>query len=394
MNRGDRDSSRASLYDRLRPRQSTLEQMARQETTPEPARRYDPDRLRVIDGVALTAAGMVGRDGLPDSQIAVMDASLAASESLLVHRVECHAGSVGEPLAHAGERASRLYELTRALLGEALTLLERLPADARFEVIVSMPIEGHSTVLRDMLNASLRGSLAYPRMTGLQLVPDQRDIHDTLAAPAAGGAGHVLWLSVDGVLHAHGIAQLRARHQLATSRYSQGIKPSEAAAALLIRREAEDGCGSDVGYLLKRGQVREHARRADLTRRQRHQTVTELVTSVWPGPGTEEDISPAVVVADCLSLPGLRADLAAGVITRWPDFDLGQQCLCINFHFGWPGTALSALQLVAALASDRSTSGAVVLQLNDDHSSRALALLPAASDGAARAVPEPRHATP
>ena len=190
MNRGDRDSSRASLYDRLRPRQSTLEQMARQQATPAPERHYDPERLRVIDGVALTAAGLVGWGNMPDKQAAVVDTSLAASESLLVHRIDCQFGTLGEPLALQGDRARRLYELARALVGEAMTLLERLPTEAGFEVVVSMPVEGHTTVLRDMLDVSLRGSLAYPRMTGLRLVPDHQDLHDTLATPATGGAGH------------------------------------------------------------------------------------------------------------------------------------------------------------------------------------------------------------
>ncbi|USZ50661.1 hypothetical protein [Halomonas sp. DN3] len=393
MNRGDRDSSRASLYDRLRPRQSTLEQMARQQATPAPERRYDPDRLRVIDGVALTSAGLVGWGNMPDKQAAVVDTSLAASESLLVHRIDCQFGTLGEPLALQGDRARRLYELARALVGEAMTLLERLPTEAGFEVVLSMPVEGHTTVLRDMLDVSLRGSLAYPRMTGLRLVPDHQDLHDTLATPATGGAGHVLWLSIDCVLHAHGIGQLRARQQLATTRNPQGIKPSEAAVALMIQRIAEDGYGGGDGYLLKRGVMLEHNRRTDLTRRQRYQSLAEILARVWPDEGATAGNAPGVVVADSLDLPGRRADLAGALLTLWPELDLGEECRCIDYHFGWPGTALIALQLVVALVGDRSRSGAVLLQLSDDHSSRALALLPASLDSAAQTRLESHYTT-
>lgn len=415
--------SESSIYDRMPLRQSTLRKYAQAQKAAAPApTRYDPERLRVIDGVALTAAGLVGWGSVPAASSPVVDRTLSSTEVLLTHPVALPEAFAGSITALIGEPARRVHELGHALLCEALNLVEPLPAEANVDVYVStaLDIREQAQALCQSLASVLRTS---PRISAVRQASAHEDIHDDsheaihedihdlLAAPESGGASHVLWLSIDTLLHAQGIASLRDRGALASLSDLQGLKPAEASVALLFERVQEDAEPLSAGIWLTRGKTQTYHRHELSTRQQRRQHLRELVAQGWQdgsteslngrgdtpgkrpkdesGGGEQRDLDTGsagapFVVVDHLDVSGDRAVLGSVLMERWPEFELGEDCLSIDAHFGWPGQSAIALSLVVATVElqrrGAQATGALLLTLMDDNRRQTLAL---------RAIAEP-----
>ena len=149
--------SRASIFDLLHQRQAVSEP----QEEPTAARcDYAGDRLRLIDGLALTAAGFIRGGEIPEAPAPELSSTLYGSDGyrLLVHRV-VDTISVDEPrLARCEAKAYRLHQLVQTVVTEALMLLEALPEDSPFDVLLSAPIRSPEAAA--IIQERLRGAIA------------------------------------------------------------------------------------------------------------------------------------------------------------------------------------------------------------------------------------------
>lgn len=384
MNRGDRDSSRASLYDRLRPRQSTLEQMARQQATPAPERRYDPDRLRVLDGVALTSAGLVGWGNVPAPAVPtpLEGVQSPGGNCFLCHKVVDTIPIASSPDGQAiDQKTTRLLELVHSLALEALGLLDKAPKNAisniGFDIAVSLPSDGlvSTHAFLEYIRELLKASSFCQSMGQLICLDNSIGLHAAVAASVL-TRPYILWISADSFCSSSGVVQLEQQSLLASPPRYKGTHPGEACAAVLLQRIEENSSAFQDGWWLVPSVGLHHSARAQQSRRSRLDSMRELINTVS---SALVDSEPSVAIADVGKLPNRVSDVCAALFDHWSHPDAIEDVYFADSFCGWSGSALNAIQIVlaiAALTEKKHAGSALILEVASETTSGAAFLLP------------------
>ncbi|WP_445003719.1 hypothetical protein [Halomonas mongoliensis] len=367
--------SRASIFDLLAERHEP----AVEPQAPAGQRSdYRTDRLRLVDGLALTPAGLVAAGEVPAPARLAQSRELRGPDGfhLLVQAV---AEVVPEPAPRLDAKAQRLQALLQGVLVDALMLLDALPEGEGFDIVLSAPLRtAAAEVVTDGLRRAVAATDLAQGLGELRHLAAGQDPHAALAAPDEGGQGHVLWLVVDSLLNLEDIAALHRRDRLALPTRQAGFYPGEAAVALLMQRVPEGGgdeqAASAPGWWLDAAIRREHPGRGTLGGAARQRLVAELLAQAWPAGEGGEDDPPAFLVVDALGLPGRTQELVGPLLERWPALDIIEQGLGVDTWGGWPGEALTALQLALARAALAPGESALLLGLAEETGTRALTL--------------------
>ncbi|WFF43383.1 hypothetical protein EVC62_18840 [Salinicola endophyticus] len=381
--------SRASIFDLLHQRQVVSEPV---EAPVETRCDYLPDRLRLIDGLALTAAGFIRSGEIPEPATPELSSSLYGADGyrLLVHRVG-DAMSVNEPrLGRLDAKALRLHQLIQTVVIEALMMLEALPEESHFDVLLSAPLRAGEAA--ELVQSRLRDAIAetqYGACLGeVRLAPEGADPHATLDVGEQGGMPYVLWIGVDSLINDSDVGSLRYRDLLARASRGGGLYPGEAVAVLLLQRltPAQEPTAFDSGWYLEAGIRREHAPRATRRDHDKRQALIALLDELWPAaePSSEAEeqtggdetasAAPSRLVIDALGLPGRAVELGGAVVERWPDLDTVDDGLGVDALSGWSGEATRVLPFVLAAAACTPEQHALVLTLHAEQSTQAWAL--------------------
>ncbi|MCE8021899.1 hypothetical protein HOP51_17520 [Halomonas sp. MCCC 1A11036] len=364
----------------------------------EPAGQHDDyrtDRLRLVDGVAVTPAGMVAGGEVPERTVPVVSPVLQGPDGfrLLVHAVK-DVVPVEEPrLARHSAKALRLHALIQTISLDALMLLEALPEGAGFDIVVSAPLRSAEAaeVVIDRLGAMVAASAYAAGLGTLHHSDGGRDPHTVLGVQGAAGQPYVLWIGADSLLDHDDIAGLHRQGLLALASRQAGMFPGEAAYALLVQRIPESGeDGPAPGWWLEAATRLEHPARDTLSLPDRQRLVGDLLARVWPEGEDGEACAPASLVMDTLELPGRVPEVLGPLLERWPALDVIEHGLSVSALCGWPGEALVPLQWVLALASLDPGEDALLLNLAEPNVSHAMALhacAPAATPNEAPPAP-------
>ena len=366
--------AKASIFDLLSQRYEPV--VEPQEPTGQRSD-YRTDRLRLIDGVAVTPAGMVARDEVPERAMPVLSPVLHGPDGfrLLVHAVK-DVMPMSEPrLERHSAKARRLHALIQTISLDALMLLDALPAGAGFDIVVSAPLHSAQAIeiVLGRLSTMVAASAYSAGLGDIHHSDSGWDPHATLRAPESGGRPYVLWIGADSLLNHDDTAELHRQGLLALASRQVGVCPGEAAFALLVERVSESGAGGDevptTGWWLDSATLLGHPERSMRDNPARQQQVDDLLAQAWP-----MEAPPAYLVMDTLELPRRVMALSAPLLERWPRLDIIDDGLSVSALCGWPGEALTPLQLVLALASVGHSESALLLNLAEEGCSRALTL--------------------
>lgn len=376
--------SRASIFDLLHQRQAVSEP----QEEPTAARRdYASDRLRLIDGLALTAAGFIRGGEIPEAPAPELSSTLYGSDGyrLLVHRID-DTISVDEPrLARCEAKAYRLHQLVQTVVTEALMLLEALPEDSPFDVLLSAPIRSPeaAAIIQERLRSAIAETQYGACLGELRLAEKGEDPHATLAVGEQGGMPYVLWIGVDSLVNADDVAATQYRDMLVQSSRGGGLYPGEAVAVLLVQRLTAQELEFDSGWRLDAGMLREHPPRAGRRDHDKRRALLALLGDLWPA--SEDDASsptPSRLVVDTVGMPGRAVELGGAVVECWPDIDTIDDGLSVDTLGGWSGEATRVLPLVLAVAATEPEEHALVLSLHAEGHTRGWALRSYAADAA------------
>lgn len=368
---------RPSIYDRLQHRRRTV--VRPEDKRPVAGHDYLSDRVRLIDGVALTAAGFVlSGTALPQGRQPVLSQTLSRSAGapLLVHPIEEFV-PVEEPrLRTLDAKALRLDQLVQTVLIDALMMLDLLERNAGFDVVLSVPRS--SPRAHEIMLERLHGAITeseYGEFLGcVRCTTEGRDPHTAMSAPVeSGGMSYVLWISVDSLLNDGDVATLARDGQLEGIGNGGGLRPGEAVAVVLAQRLRPGETTFESGWILAKGVSHGHAPRSAQSSRERCAALQTLMEQAWsdgaPGLWANE---PAYIVVDSLGLPGRAAEAGKTLANVWSTLDLIEDGVVVDSRCGWPGEALSALELVLAVTSLRASEEALVLDIAAESDSRVM----------------------
>jgi|GEM_PF-1790338 len=387
--------SKASIYDRLQRRPPAPVEKPKVSTERSDFRR---DRLRVIDGVALTPAGLVNSGVVPKKgSLEVQSERLGLDGFPLLgfsvqNRVPAHPDDGSQPFRR-DDKALRLTELIQSLFIETMELLDNIPEHAGFDIVLVAPLrlQGARDMVMQRLRDAVLGTEYGERLGALRYSDMGWDPHASLAVPEPGGMAYVLWICADSVLNTEDLGQLQQRRLLASASQQEGVYPGEAVSALLFQRLLDEDCAEGSmasGWWLDNGAQQEHIARHDRDRQARRQTIEEILDLAWPqrskddakdhGTAMNDAVlaSPAVVVVDALTLPGRTVEVSSPLMERWQRVNVVDDGISVDGWCGWPGEALTALQLVLAVASlaKMPEQDALILNVAEEERSRALVL--------------------
>lgn len=369
--------SRASIYDLLQRRTPPVIEKPEVE---EERSDFRTDRLRLVEGVALTAAGVLAMDMVPEGVRAELSRSIRGPDGFQL--MACAVREVipvsNAQLQSLDPKALRLHELIHTILHEALMMLDALPESAGFDIVVSIPLRSpeSSNMLLEQIRLAVKETEYGERLGDIRHSASGWNPHTCLAVPEAGGHPHVLWICADSLINADGVSRLEQRGLLRRKARPDGVLPGEAAVALLMQRILEDDTEFASGWWLDSAAEQEHEPRSSKTRgRKSPSVVTELLEQSWPRAADDiEAGEPSRVVVDALGLPGRTTEVAGPLTERWSELDLIDNGMNVAHWCGLPGEALTALQLLLAVAPLSDDESAVVLNVVDEKSSRSMVL--------------------
>lgn len=378
--------SRASIFDLLHQRQQPP---APVEEASSARNDYDADGLRLIDGVALTASGFVGAGTMPEASSPALSPALHGLDGfrLLVHRI-ADVMPVREPrLGRLEAKAARLHELIQTIVIEALMMLEALPEETAFDVVLSAPLRSPdaTAIVVEHLRAAIVETQYASALAEVRHTAAGGDPHAVLGVSDRGGMPYVLWISADSLLNEEDVAAMQRRRVLERSSNSAGLYVGEAVTALLVQRLVPEDQEFDTGWCIDKASVNHHPARATQRDHARRQALLELLSDAWPplpeasnasaekpqgveGASDEpgEVAPPARVVIDAMGLPGRAVEIGSSLIERWPEIDLIDDGVGVDQFCGWPGEAVTALTLVLAIAPLSPLESAVVISVEDE----------------------------
>ncbi|MGQ7246802.1 hypothetical protein ACUN9Y_05640 [Halomonas sp. V046] len=366
--------SKASIYDRLQRRPPAPVETPKVSTERSDFRR---DRLRVIDGVALTPAGLVNAREIPPQAAPEVSPTLegAGGSRLLIHPIVEGVGQQAPDPMDPEAKAQRVHQLIEAVALEAMMMLDNAeprPAEVGFDIVLSAPLRSATAwntiiePLRKMIQASPYGQ----GLGSLRHTENGWDMHRHLSVPDTGGRPYVVWISADSLINRADVGRLQQHALLAGPSTPNGMKVGEACAALLLQRVAEDTPNPATGWWLDEASVKSHPKRDDLHQRTRHANLVELLASALA------DTTPDVLISDSLRRPGRATEVSRALLERGVSLDIIDDGISVEEWCGWPGEALTALQLVLAVASlaKMPEQDALMLNVAEEERSRAMVL--------------------
>ncbi|MFC0337335.1 hypothetical protein SAMN05421848_1880 [Kushneria avicenniae] len=373
--------SRASIFDLLHQRHQEAAPVVEKTTVRSD---YLTDRLHLVDAVALTPAGFMARGVMPEAVPPVLSESLHGPDGyrLLVHPIVDVMPLEDSRLKRLERKAHRLNALVQTLMVEALIMLEALPEEAGFDLILTLPLrspQAGEIVLAQAREAIMETQYG-DRLESARLVPCQGGLHDQMAVPEEGGMAWVLWLSADSLINDEDVARLDAQGVLGRSSKGPGLHPGEAVNALLIQRVLPEDESLDQGWLIEPATTFTHEKRSGQRDYHRREQLLALLNDAWPDKADLPDSSvavsnaPARLVVDSLTLPGRAVEAGGALMTRWEAFDLIDDGIGVDIHGGWPGEAMMCLQLVLATAALEEGEDALVLEIAGEKQSSAMVL--------------------
>ncbi|KAA0020830.1 hypothetical protein F0A16_03350 [Salinicola corii] len=392
--------SRASIFDLLHQRQQPPEPV---EETTSARSDYDADRLRLLDGVALTASGFVGAGTVPEAQSPALSPALHGLDGfrLLVHRV-ADVMPVQEPrLGRFEAKASRLHELVQTIVIEALMMLEALPEETAFDVVLTAPLRSPeaTAIVVEHLRAAILETQYASALGELHHSTQGGDPHTVLGVGDSGGMPYVLWISVDSLLNEEGVAALQHRRVMGRSSNSPGLYVGEAVVALLVQRLLPDDPVFDSGWRIEKDISNDHPARATRRDHAKRKALLELLSEAWPLPAANSgaavgetqasntpgdrvgaNAAPAWIVIDAMGLPGRAVEIGSALIERWPEIDMIDDGISVDQFCGWPGEAVTALTLALAIAPLSPADSALVLSVEGETRSTAWSLRSCAAE--------------
>lgn len=379
--------SGASIYDLLHEYEVPVveeEEAAPQNLT------YQADRLYLVSGIALTAAGSVAMGKMPKQAVSELSSDLKDAGGLRLPVYGVEKTMPVESLATLGaeDKAQRLHELVQTLMHDVMLLLSDLPQGNGCDIVLSAPLhstEAQRLILEHMRSAMIKGGFE-ACLGDIRHVASGWDPHAVLNTGEEGGQPYVLWLSVDSLLNRADVTALHQRGILRSPEQLAGVCPGEAAVALLIRRMPEEEEDADLeGWQLDRAQIMERLPRP----KGRNSKATgsgdldKLLESIWPEDKVPE--GPSWVVVDALRTADSSQQVSDTLSERWPGLHIVTGGLSVANWCGWPGEALTALQLILAMADLPAEDSALVLNVCEDKLARALVLQTCAQ------IPEPEQ---
>lgn len=377
--------SRASIFDLLHQRQRPVEPVGEVSTARSD---YDTQRLRLLDGVALTPSGVVAAGTLPEAQPPVLSSSLYGADGFrrFVYRIADVMPAQESRLGRIEARALRLHRLIQTLAVDALMLLEALPDETAFDVVVSAPTRSDEAaqIIIERLRAAIAETQHGQWLNRIDHGVAGAGPHASLAVGAEGGMAHVLWISADSLLDDEGVAALQRRSSSSRASGGAGLHPGETAVALLLQRLLPDEMAFDGGWLIDSGVSVEHLPRSTSRDHVRRRTLLDVLAQGWPPSANdaqpqerapEESDAPTRLVIDTLSLPGRAVEAGGALIERWPELDLVTDGVSVDGMAGWPGEAVTALAWALALASLQPGEHALVLSLEAESATRVWRLM-------------------
>ncbi|WP_110598233.1 hypothetical protein [Salinicola lusitanus] len=390
--------SRASIFDLLHQRQQSPEPV---EEVSSARSDYRVDRLRLLDGVALTASGFVGAGAVPAAQSPALSPSLHGPDGfrLLVHRV-ADVTPIQEPrLGRLETKALRLHELIQTIVIEALMMLEALPEEAAFDVVLTAPLRSPeaTAIVVERLRAAIVETQYASALGEIHHATRGGDPHTLVGVGDDGGMPYVLWISADSLLNETDVAALQHRRVLGRSSNSPGLYVGEGVAALLIQRLLPEDAGFDTGWRVDTGSVRDHPARSAQRDHAKRQALLALLKDAWPASDAASDAdetegadtpvdgvstAPARVVIDAMGLPGRAVEIGSALIERWPEIDMIDDGAGVDQFCGWPGEAVTAMALVLAMAPLSPLDSAVVIRVEDETRSTVWSLRSCAAETA------------
>lgn len=379
--------SRASIFDLLHQRQSVAAPVEEAAST---RNDYDPGRLRLVDAVALTASGFVSAGVMPDEQAPGLSSTLCGPDGfpLLVHEI-ADVMPMSEPrLGRFEAKALRLHTLVQTIVVEALMMLEAMPEDTGFDVVLTAPLKSPEAagIVVEQLRAAIVETQYASVLGEIRHTAHGDDPHTTLAVGDGNGMPHVLWISADSLLNEEDVAALDHRGVLGRSSRGAGLYPGEAVAALLVQRLLPEDLAFDDGWLIDEAIAVEHQARSSRRDHAKRQAMLELLAEAWPPPSSSapatEISAPSRIVIDAMGLPGRAVEVGSVLIERWSELDMIDDGIGVDHFCGWPGEALTALTFALAIAPLSATESALVLGLEAETRSRVWALRSCAAEAA------------
>lgn len=370
--------SRGSIYDLLQPRTRPV---VEQPEHVEQRKDFRDDRLCLLDGVALTAAGglSMASGSVPEAVRVELSENMRGPDGFPLKACAVkEVTPVGESgLRRLDSKALRLHELIQTILLDALMMLEALPENGRFDIVLSAPLRsGEVANLLEQIQQAVAETEYSVRLGDIRHSAVGWDPHACLAVSESGGHPHVLWLCADSLINATDVGRLDRRELLMKATRPAGLAPGEAAVALLMQRVSEEDDGESIsGWWLGSAAEQEHAPRSNKARGRNPSIVKELLEQSWPDTADDAEAGePSRVVVDALTLPGRVAEVVGPLTERWSGLDVNDHGISVDRWCGWPGEALTALQLLLAVASPGEGESAVVLNVMEQHGSRCMTL--------------------
>lgn len=374
--------SRASIFDRLHERQRPVEVVEAPTLTRDG---FETSRLRFIDGVALTPSGFVARGSTPEAGTPALSHSLYGPDGfrLLVHEVADVMAVHDSRLGRLEAKALRLHALIQTIVIEALMLLESLPEETPFDVVLTAPLR--SSEATGIVVSHLRNAIAetqYGAVLGeIALRGQGSDPHAALAVDE--GMPHVLWINADSSLNNEDISRLQRDGLIGRRSPGGGLYPGEAVTGLLVQRLLPEESGFTEGWIVNAGTSDEQAPRSERREYLKRQQMVALLGGAWLE-GDESDVteSPACVVIDTMTLAGRAAEVGGAMIERWPEIDLIDDGIGVDGISGWPGQGMTALSFCLALSALEPETSALVLSVVSETRSVAWKLQACAAEAA------------
>ncbi|GHB23304.1 hypothetical protein [Salinicola rhizosphaerae] len=376
--------SRASIFDRLHERQRPVDVVEAPTLTRDD---FETARLRFIDGVALTPSGFVARGSTPEAGTPALSHSLYGPDGfrLLVHEVVDVMSVDDSRLGRLEAKALRLHALIQTIVIEALMLLESLPEETPFDVVLTAPLRSSEATgivvdhLRDAIAETQYGAV----LGEITLREQGGDPHAALAVNK--GMSHVLWINADSSLNGEDISRLQRDGLIGRRSSGGGLYPGEAVTALLVQRLLPGESDFAAGWIVNAGTSEEQAPRSERREYLKRQQMVALLGGAWPQ-GDESDVteteSPACVVIDAMALAGRAAEVGGALIERWPEIDLIDDGIGVDGISGWPGQGMTALSFCLALSALEPEASALVLSVVSETRSVAWKLQACAAEAA------------
>lgn len=361
----------SSIYDELYRRRVSR----RQPSVTESRRRdFSADRVCVVDGAAVSAAGMfLMHGGLPDTPPIASPWPLLTDASgfpRLAKPIKTMAASD----RHLGIDG-RLNSIWALLAGSLDGLVRQLPDDEKVDVVICLP-EVASLSFRQSLQQSLVERLTTYNLwqegeSVCHITSSSATLNTMLAPdPNVGGMRWVVVCSIDSLLEEHQLGQWGTSADQQTS-----VIAGEGGALILFERVAPAALPSLGRFWInsKEQSFEETSKPLPMKKHPRIAALSALLEALVPA---EASAPPDVCVMD-IGMGEPAGDAFMALFERWPNqYAPMVNCHALDYYNGYIGEATFAVMLMMAVAAIEDTDSALLLSLGQAGISAVSLLMP------------------